>query len=97
VREVLRALYTHRTAYGTVTEESDVELSERTIADCAGRVNAIEAARLHVAVERWGDYARQASRSGKLTASDLRRELTAVADALHAAIHPDALVKGPAA
>lgn len=96
IRETLRALYTHRTAYGKLDEDGEVELSERTIADCAGRVNAIEAARLHTAVEHWGDYARQASRNGKLTAAEVRRELTTVADALHALIHPDAIRKGDA-
>jgi hypothetical protein len=92
LREVLRALYTHRTAYGKLTEDQEIELSERTIAQCAGNVNAVEAARLHVAIERWEEYARQALNNGRLTASELRRELGTVADALRCTIYPDALV-----
>lgn len=91
VRQALRALHTQRTAYGTITEEQDVEISERTLAMCAGEITAIEAARLHILVERWGDYARQALHNPKLTASELRHELTTVADALHGAVHPDAI------
>lgn len=91
VRQALRALHTQRTAYGTITEEQDIEISERTLSLCAGELNAIEAARLHVAVEQWGAYARQATHNPKLTASELRRELTTVSDALHAVIHPDSI------
>jgi hypothetical protein len=93
VREALRALHTQRTAYGTLLEDGEVELAERTLAACAGELNAIEAARLHVAIERWTDYARQATGNGKLTASELRHELAAVADGLRAAIYPDVLAK----
>jgi hypothetical protein len=94
VRQALRALHTQRTAYGTITEQQDIELSERTLAQCAGELNLIEAARLHVAIERWTDYARQAINNGKLTASELRHELTAVTEGLRATVFPDVLVKG---
>jgi phosphoribosylformimino-5-aminoimidazole carboxamide ribonucleotide (ProFAR) isomerase len=94
VRQALRALHTQRTAYGTITEQQDIELSERTLAQCAGELNLIEAARLHVAIERWTDYARQAINNGKLTASELRHELTAVTEGLRATVFPDVLIKG---
>jgi hypothetical protein len=90
VRQAMRALFTHRTAYGKLDEANEVELSERTIELLAGEMTAIEAARLHVGIDQWGSYAANASRSSKLTASDLRRELTTVADALHALVYPSA-------
>jgi hypothetical protein len=93
VREALRALHTQRTAYGTLNEDNEVELSARTLAACAGELNLIEAARLHVAIEKWTDYARQATSNTKLTTSELRHELVAVAEGLRAAIFPDMLVK----
>jgi LPS O-antigen subunit length determinant protein (WzzB/FepE family) len=40
------------------------------------------------------DYARQAINNGKLTASELRHELTAVTEGLRATVFPDVLVKG---
>jgi hypothetical protein len=88
IRHALRALHTQRTAYGTITEAGDIELSETTLSRCAGEVNAVEAARLHIAIDRWHDYARQALANSKLTGTELRRELTTIADALHATIYP---------
>lgn len=86
VRQVLRALFTQRTSYGKLTEDLEVELSEETIRRCGGEVNAIEAARLHVAVQQWAKYARQATFGANMTATELRRELKAIADGLAATV-----------
>jgi hypothetical protein len=92
VRLALRALHIQRTAYGTITEYDDIEISERTLSQCAGELNAIEAARLHIVVDRYAELARSLQLNGELTISDLRRELKLLADGLSAAIHPDVLV-----
>jgi hypothetical protein len=92
VRLALRALHIQRTAYGTITEQGDIEIAERTLAACAGELAAIEAARLHIAVERYAELARTLQLNGKLTISDLRRELKLLADGLSATIHPDVLM-----
>lgn len=92
VRRAMEALHIQRTAYGTLTEDNDVELSDRTLENCAGDLTVTEAARLHVVVEKWGEKARQASRSSKTNAADLRRELTDIAEGLRIALYPDALV-----
>lgn len=94
VRQALRALHTQRTAYGTLNERDEVELSESTLRACAGELSLIEAARLHVVIEKWTDYANRAIHNSKLTASELRQEMTAVSDGLRASIFPDTLVKG---
>jgi hypothetical protein len=60
LRRVHRSLHLHRTAYGTLTEDGDVDLAESTLEQAAGELNAIEAARLHVAIDRWVEYGRQA-------------------------------------
>lgn len=95
VREALRALHTHRTAYGKLTEDNDIELSENTLAQLAGSVNATEAARLHVGIERWTDYGRQALGNSKLTQQQMRAEFDTVNEALRGLIYPEAnKVKG---
>jgi hypothetical protein len=91
LREALRALHTQRTAYGTLNADSDVELSESTIERLGADVIATEAARLHVAIQRWGDYARQVVGNPKLTASAVRIEMATVADGLLGLIHPELL------
>jgi hypothetical protein len=82
VREALRALYT------------EIELSEDTLRACRGELTAIEAARLHVAVQKWSDFASSILHNDKLSASDLRREIRTLSDGLRATIHADVLVKG---
>lgn len=94
VRQALRALYTLRTAYGSLTEAADVELGEETLRRCAGELSVIEAARLHVAIERWAEFAGKVLHDDRLSAGTLRQELRTLADGLRAAIHADVLVKG---
>jgi hypothetical protein len=78
LRRVHRALHLHRTAYGTLTEQGEVELADSTLDLAAGELSAIEAARLHVAIDRWVDYGRRVLAGSKATATDLRRELDTV-------------------
>jgi hypothetical protein len=91
LRDAMRALNLQRTAFGTLTEDNDVELAENTLARCAGDLSRIEAARLHVAIEKWAEYARSASRSG-LTGEQLRKELKTIGDALTGVLYPGAFV-----
>jgi hypothetical protein len=84
LRQVLRVLHLHRTAYGTLTEDQDLELSESTLEDAAGALNAIEAARLHVAIDRWTEYGRRVLSNPKATASEVRREFDTVIKGLEA-------------
>lgn len=94
IRQALRALYTPRTAWGSLTETADVELGEETLRRCAGELTAIEAARLHVAIDRWAEFASKVLHDDRLSAGTLRQELRTLADGLRAAIHADVLVKG---
>lgn len=88
LREAMRALYLHRTARGTLNEADEVELSDRTLEMAAGMLHALEAARLKAVVEHWAAIARQAGSTSKpLTTSELRHELSMIADGLNAAVH----------
>jgi len=88
VRQAMRALNIQRTAFGTLTEDQDVELSEDTLRRCAGDLVKIEAARLHVAIDKWRAYARSAASASDLTVTELRHELTLIADQLEAVLYP---------
>lgn len=81
VRRALNALYTIRTASGTLDPEGEVALSERTLGDTAGEVMLVTAARLQVAMRKWADYARNVL-SGKLSNEQLRQELRDIAAGL---------------
>ena len=94
LRQALRALYTLRTAYGSLTETADVELGEETLRRCAGEITAIEAARLHVAIDRWAEFASKVLHDDRLSAGTLRQELRTLADGLRSTIYADTLVKG---
>jgi len=85
LRQVLAALHLHRTAYGTLTEDGDLELSSGTLERAAGEVNAIEAARLHVAIDRWTEYGNRVLSRTKVNASELRTEFDTVLKGLRAA------------
>lgn len=91
LRQCLQALHLHRTAYGTLNEEGDLQLSESTLERAAGEVNAIEAARLHVAIERWTEYGHRVLSRNKTTASELRQEFDTVIKGLMASVSPSAL------
>lgn len=86
LRQAMRALHLHRTAYGTVTEDADVELSERTLELTGNLLHAIEAARLRSAALHWEQYARRVLAVKEATTTELLHELAAIADGLGAAI-----------
>ncbi len=85
LRDVLKALWLHRTATGTLHEDADdVELSGNTLEMAAGMLHALEAARLRVAVTHWAEHARTAASALSINGGreDLLRELRKVADGL---------------
>lgn len=88
LRQVLGALNLHRTAYGTLTESEDLTLSESTLERAVGEVNAIEAARLHVAIDRWTEHGNRVLGQQKLTMLELRREFDTVIKGLRAVVNP---------
>jgi hypothetical protein len=60
VREALRALYSQRTAYGTIDEYGQVVLTETTLKHTGGLLTEIETARLRAGLAHWAQYARGA-------------------------------------
>lgn len=91
VREAMRALYLHRNAQGTLTEDLDVELSKDTVRKLAGNLDATEAARRGVAIEHWATYARRVLHTANITPTELMHELKAIADGLYGALHRDTI------
>lgn len=87
VRRCLEALHTQRTAYGTLTEDADVELSASVIEATQGNLIAVENARLHVAIDRWTEYANRVSIQPKMTLSQMRIEMDTVIKGLRAALY----------
>jgi hypothetical protein len=89
LRDVLKALWLHRTATGTLLEDADdVELSPNTLEMAAGMLHALEAARLRVALNHWAEHARTAASALAIAGkqSDMLRELRKVADGLAAVL-----------
>lgn len=86
IRDALRALYLHRTAYGTLDEDSgQLELSQGTLEACADSLHALEAARLRAGVKHWLALARKTHEAaGKDDASlaAVRYDLGILADGL---------------
>lgn len=93
LREALRALYLHRTATGTVTEDHDVELAERTLQLTADHLHAEEAARLRVAVLHWADYAQRIQHIPHPSATELLHELKNITDGLWSTVQRDTLAQ----
>jgi hypothetical protein len=91
VREAMRALYLHRNAQGTLTEEMDVELSKETLRKLGDRLDATEAAKRGIAIEHWASYARRALHTKDITHAELLHELKAIADGLYGVLHRDTL------
>lgn len=85
VRQALLALYTIRTASGTLDGDGEIELSERTLSGTGGELGMLTAARHHVALKRWSDTAYRVAGDPKLTAEQMRNELREIAKGLHAA------------
>lgn len=86
LRRCLEALHTHRTAYGTLTEDNDIELSSSVIEATGGELNAVEAARLHVAIDKWTEYLRRIQTQSKITQTQMRTEMDTVIKGLRTAV-----------
>lgn len=91
VRKAMNALNIQRTAFGTLTEDQDVELSQTVLDRCAGDLALTEAARLHAAIEAFGDKLLSTARNSKLNAGDIRRSVTDLSRGLLATIYPNML------
>lgn len=85
LRKAMRALKVGRTAYGTLTEDGDIELSKETLRLTGDLLVSVEAARLRAAIAHWARYAQQGTTT-QLTASQAMQELKTVADGLYAAL-----------
>lgn len=85
LRRAMQALNLHRTSYGTLDDDGYIELSASTLERTAGEVNAIEAARLHVAVQKWTEFGRRILGQAKITMPELRREFDNMVRGLQAA------------
>lgn len=86
LREAQRALYLHRTAGGTVTDQFEVELSDRTLELTVGRLHAVEAARMRTAFTHWQAYIRRVLAVDNISVSEMRHELDTVAAGLSAVL-----------
>lgn len=82
IRQAMEALYLHRSAQGTLGEDGDITLAERTIKLTGGMLHAVEAARMRVSVRHWADQARRALAVENITVAEMRHELDAVANGL---------------
>lgn len=90
LRRAMRALYTQRTAYGTLDQDTgEIELGEDTVRSLAGDLLAIEAARLRVAMLNFASYARQALKSDEITLSGAIKDLNYLANGLRAVANGD--------
>lgn len=86
LREALRALHLHRTAYGKLTEDGDVELAEHTLERTAGMLHAVESARYRVAVSHWREYLSSVLGIQNPSVTELQHELTTIRDGLAAVL-----------
>lgn len=88
IREVMRAMYSMRTARGTLDEEGELQLSKSTVERAAGLLTDIEVARLRAGLDIWVDYTRRVSQNGKLTQTELRHEVQNILDGLTGLMRP---------
>jgi hypothetical protein len=86
LRQALLALHLHRTAYGTLNEDGELQLSESTLSLTAGQLHALEAARLRAAVAHWYSQCRRVLAVPEITVSEMRHELDTIADGLAAVL-----------
>ncbi|WP_304455916.1 hypothetical protein [Nocardiopsis sp. YSL2] len=86
LREAQRALFLQRTAAGTLDEDGELQLDERTLELTAGMLHAVEAARLTAVLRHWAAYIRRVNRTEQLTITEVRHELDAVAQGLTAGL-----------
>lgn len=84
VRTAARALFLRRTAQGTLTEELDVELTERTLERLGGELAYADSVRLQAGVHAFARYAEDACSRARPTVGELRADLKAIRDGLRA-------------
>lgn len=84
LRTAMAALHRQRTAVGTLDDEMEVTLSERTVERCAGVLDAVEAARLRAALLAHSDYIHRVL-LGDMTLTQAKEELRTVQRGLEAA------------
>lgn len=89
LRQAMNALYRHRTAYGTLNEHGEVAVADSVLKSTAGLLDAIEAARMRVAVRHWADQCRRALAVQAITVTEMRHELDAIAAGLEQVLRPD--------
>lgn len=89
LRNALRALYLHRTASGTLTEDGELELTDQALRLVGDNLHALEAARLRAGMQLWRQYARNAAGlpEDSATVTSLREELRTLADGLDAILY----------
>lgn len=78
LRDVARALFTARTAAGTLTSEDEVALAEQTLEHAAGILSGHEVARLRVILDWALDRVAGVLSNEKLRPVDIRNEVTKV-------------------
>jgi hypothetical protein len=86
LRDAQRALFVQRTAAGTLDEDGEMQLDERTLELTGGMLHAVESARLTAVMRHWAAYIRRVNRTNELTITEVRHELDAVAQGLTAAL-----------
>lgn len=85
LRQAMAALYRHRTVSGTIDDELQPKLSDRTIELTGGVLDAVEAARLKVVCDQWAEYIRRMLSGKKLSLTQAIEELRVVERGLNAA------------
>lgn len=80
LRDALRAMYEMRTAYGTLGEDGQVELTEEKVKRLGFDIAAVEASRLRVALEHWADYAARVLHTRDITLTELMHEFRHMLD-----------------
>jgi hypothetical protein len=88
LRKVLHALYTQRTAYGTLTEDGDLEVSEGTLERAGTDIMLADVARLHAGVAAWIDEGRRILGRAKISGSEMRLEFDRVLKGVKEVIDP---------
>jgi len=86
LRDTLLALYTIRTAAGTLTEAGEVELAESTVEGTGGLVTAVEAAELKVTMRAFRSRLLHVLQADRLTAAELRHEINQITTDMGAAL-----------
>lgn len=90
LREAMMALYTLRTASGTLDAAGEIELSERTLRQTGGELTAIEAARLTVGLRSVRARLLELLADPRMTVSGWALETRTLTEAMTAMLHDGA-------